>query len=263
MSTDPIKSELETELTSYLDKINRLPLHPKNKIRLVCNYVHSKFRWRLSIYNLSETWIIQTLDNKINSMTRRWLQIPRSGNITHLRLPSKSLGMNKQSLSDVSKFCRLSVRSILKRSKNNEIFQLYQLTSEKEITINSILNSSENYTAARTKLRNDITNETSSQLSKLTEQNTIMQHIKSVSTKRIIECWNEQIKLLPENIYNFARKALVFSLPNNTNLVRWKKSVLEKCPLCPNRQTQLHVLNNCSKAVEEGRYWRHDSVLTT
>jgi len=34
--------------------------------------------------------------------------------------------------------------------------------------------------------------------------------------------------------------------------------------LCNGRQTQLHVLNNCEKAVNDGRYtWRHDSILCT
>ena len=37
------------------------------------------------------------------------------------------------------------------------------------------------------------------------------------------------------------------------------------CSLCEKPpQTQHHILNNCSKAVTEGRYtWRHDSVLNT
>jgi hypothetical protein len=32
MGTDEIRNELEEELTSYLDKVDKLPLHPKNKL---------------------------------------------------------------------------------------------------------------------------------------------------------------------------------------------------------------------------------------
>ena len=66
------------------------------------------------------------------------------------------------------------------------------------------------------------------------------------------------------NTYNFARKALIFSLPINTNLKCWNKISSDKCLLCNGRQTQLHVLNNCATAVNDGRYtWRHDSILYT
>ena len=47
-------------------------------------------------------------------------------------------------------------------------------------------------------------------------------------------------------------------------LLLWKKTTDDKCLLCQNKQTQLHVLNNCTKAAEDGRYtWRHDSILYT
>ena len=36
----------------------------------------------------------------------------------------------------------------------------------------------------------------------------------------------------------------------------------DRCPFCGNIQTLLHVLSNCSIALDQGRYtWRHDSVL--
>ena len=65
---DEIKKELELELTDYLEKIHRLPLHPRNKILITNKYVYSKLRWRLSIYKLSETWVVQHLDDKMSSV---------------------------------------------------------------------------------------------------------------------------------------------------------------------------------------------------
>ena len=64
------------------------------------------------------------------------------------------------------------------------------------------------------------------------------------------------------NTNKFSRKALTFSLPINTNLKPWNKISSDKFLLCNGRQTQLHVLNNCVAAVNDGRYtWRHDPIL--
>ena len=47
-------------------------------------------------------------------------------------------------------------------------------------------------------------------------------------------------------------------------MARWKIRNWPNCDLCGKVQSQIHVLNNCSAAVNEGRYkWRHDSVLKT
>ena len=54
------------------------------------------------------------------------------------------------------------------------------------------------------------------------------------------------------------------TLPTLDNLKRWGKRVNDRCPFCGNIQTLLHVLSNCSTALDQGRYtWRHNSVLTT
>ena len=114
----------------------------------------------------------------------------------------------------------------------------------------------------------------------LKKQNTIIKQLKVLCTGKVITQWNEIAeqmttstykfarKALAEqmttNTYKFARKALIFSLPINTNLKRWNKINNDKCLLCNGRQTQLHVLNNCVTAVNDGRYtWRHDSILYT
>ena len=58
------------------------------------NDMFSKLRWRFSIYNISETWVAENIDNEINRYYRTWLQIPISSNITDLSLPKKMLGFN-------------------------------------------------------------------------------------------------------------------------------------------------------------------------
>ena len=98
----------------------------------------------------------------------------------------------------------------------------------------------------------------------LKEQNTIMKQLKVLCTGKVLTQWNEFAEQMTTNTYKFARKALIFSLPINTNLKCWNKIINDKCLLCNGRQTQLHVLNNCVIAVNDGRYtWRHDSILYT
>ena len=49
MSVDKVKSDLISDFNSYIDAINRLPLHPKNKLDIITRYVYSKVRWHFSI----------------------------------------------------------------------------------------------------------------------------------------------------------------------------------------------------------------------
>ena len=79
-----------------------------------------------------------------------------------------------------------------------------------------------------------------------------------------LEDWNLLVNSLPLNIFNFCGKALIFSLNNNSNLARWKIRNSPNCDLCGKTQTQIHALNNCIGAINDGRYkWRHDSILKT
>ena len=53
------------------------------------------------------------------------------------------------------------------------------------------------------------------------------------------------------------------TLPHNSNLQLWKKKPNPSCPLCGHqRQTLLHISNNCETALHHRRYsQRHDEVL--
>ena len=55
-------------------------------------------KWQFLIYNLTETWVAETLDNKFSKFYRRRLQIPVSGNISHLSLPRSKLGLEIKTL---------------------------------------------------------------------------------------------------------------------------------------------------------------------
>ena len=263
MKTDVVETELKNEIREYVEKIHRTPLHPKNKINVVTRYVYSKIRWRLSIYDLSITWIKQNLDSIIIEYVKRWLHLHQGANTRHLFLPTNKLGIRMSLPSDIFKSCQLVKRSILKSSVNEEIREFYKLTAKKHAEEERLLQENDKNTAARI-MRNEVNQGIINSMAGLKEQNSIMSVVKSLCTGKVINQWNRMSELMSANTYKFARKALILSLPVNNNLKRWNKIKSDSCHLCKNKQTQLHVLNNCSVSVNEGRYtWRHDSVLWT
>ena len=100
--------------------------------------------------------------------------------------------------------------------------------------------------------------------SNLKEQNVIINNLQKLCDVRTIISWQKLCERLPKNILIFAKNALVFSLPNNSNLKRWGKSSSDKCNLCPQKQTQPDLINNCPVSANSDRYLlRHNSILNT
>ena len=86
MSTGPVEVSLCDGLKSYLQITDKLNLHPASKIKIINEYIYSKLRWWLTIYNFSETWVVQNLDNSVLYFVRKWLNLQPSANTSHLRL---------------------------------------------------------------------------------------------------------------------------------------------------------------------------------
>ncbi|CAB4019722.1 Hypothetical predicted protein, partial [Paramuricea clavata] len=62
MSDEEHKSELLDVFNDIMNKINELPLHPKNKILLYSRYLLSKISWDFTVSDISKTCICETLD---------------------------------------------------------------------------------------------------------------------------------------------------------------------------------------------------------
>ena len=187
----------------------------------------------------------------------------KGANLTHLKLSVSKFGIGFQLPSDVLKYCKLSMRQVLFKSINKEIQDLFHLTSGNYIHTDSLIVNCEG--RPRKELSNQIENNVLEHITTLKEQGTIMQIMRRVSSTKIIRLWNKITFSMPKNLYVFIRNALIFSLPNNSNLKRWGKVESDYCSVYgTQRQTQLHMLANCSVAATEGRYtWRHDSILFT
>ena len=115
------KEELVHELSSYLDKVHNLPIHPKFKIRILTIFVYSKIRWPMSIYDLGVTWVKQNCDSLVTNYLRRWLRFHPGANIKHLKLSSKRLGMNLKLPSDIYNSNHKALIKFIAWSKHQKI----------------------------------------------------------------------------------------------------------------------------------------------
>ena len=79
MTNKDHKDILLSTPNELLNTIDKLPLHPKNKILLYQRYVLSKISWRLTVADLSITWVKQNLYNIASKFIRSWLEIPIAG----------------------------------------------------------------------------------------------------------------------------------------------------------------------------------------
>jgi hypothetical protein len=194
---------------------------------------------------------------------KRWLNWHQGANTRDLFLPINKLGIRFSLPSDVYNACQLVKRFILKCSKNQEIKNLYRLEVKKYVEEERLLESGDRNIGNKL-MRKETVNGIVNNMEGLQEQNTILKEVRNLCTGKVINQWHEITEEMTSNIFKFARKALIFSLPTNTNLKRWKKTITDDCLLCNRKQTQLHVLNNCATAANDGRYtWRHDSILCT
>ena len=102
-------------------------------------------------------------------------------------------------------------------------------------------------------------------MKRLKEVNIIIDSISRQCSCSSIDQWQKVCEGHRQNIFISVRKVIILQLANNTNLFRWKRVLSSDCGLRnTNKQTQLHILNNCPEAVRNGRYtWRHDSILFT
>ena len=119
--------------------------------------------------------------------------------------------------------------------------ELFEIPGMKNIGNDNIVKRSANAKVAKSTFDNEIQNEIIISMSKLKEQNTLLSSLQQNVTKPTIRNWNLLINCLPSNIFNFCRKALTFSLDNNSNLARSRIRHSLNCDLCGKTQTTASV----------------------
>ena len=249
------KEELTEVVTQIMNKIDSLPLHPKNKIMLYSRYLMSKLSWHLTVADIEQTWVINQLDSLAHSYLRRWLEIPANGTLSIIMLSKSQFGLDIQDISTKFKQCQVVMRQCLKKSVNKDINELAQLSNDKSRQYDSF-NSTKNVLKS---IRLNLTNKVKENL---TTQGLVMRHVWDCALSNTKTIWSSVQKAMPRNIFNYTIRYLNNTLPNMSNMQIWGYAENKMCPLCHNPQTLGHVVAGCNIALTQGRYtWRHNSVL--
>ena len=111
------KSILLDSLSDFLNKIDMIPCHPKNKLLLYHRYILCKLSWHLTIADLSKAWVVENLDSVVTRYIRKWFQLPISASISGL-IVSRSEGRYTWRHNSVLHF----IASTLKGIKDTSLF---------------------------------------------------------------------------------------------------------------------------------------------
>ena len=256
MSDQEHKNELTSKLKEYLEKIDSLDIHPRNKILIYQKYVLGKISWHLTVTKIPSTWIKEKLDNMVSSYMRSWLELPVSATLKIATLSRSKYGLNFINISTRFTQCQLTFRKALKNSANKNINKLHQVTRKgTNIRADSYLSTRDAIKRIRSNTEDEIKGE-------LTTQSLVIKSIWEQSCAKYNSSWCKVLDSLPRNLYSFVVRYLSNSLANGTNAVRWGIANSSKCLYCDENQTLQHVVSTCKSSLNDGRWtWRHNSIL--
>ena len=256
MSDKEHQDELTSKLKEFMEKIDLLDIHPKNKLLIYQRYVLAKISWHLTVSNISTTWIKENMDNVVNNYMRSWLELPVSGTLKIASLSKKKYGLNFINVSTRFTQCQLTFRKALKHSSNNNIRKIHEVTRKgTTLQADSYLSTKDAIKKIRATTEDTIKEE-------LSTQSLVIKSIWDQGCAKYNPKWCKVLDSLPRNIYSFVTRYLSNSLANGTNAVKWGIAQSAKCLFCNENQTLQHVVSACKISLNEKRWnWRHDSIL--
>ena len=185
----------------------------------------------MAVLCLSSNWNLglSKLDDVINRYYRKWLHFPVNGNITRLSLPKDKLGLNIKTLKHICVEYKVGVRQTVKLSRNEKVRTLYQLTNKKNVNTDCLINSID--IAEIHLFRNNPKSVPSKAIKEtiwnkfldLKEQCGIIKFLVNTIPTNQLAQWQKVTSSLPNNIANFIRRYLIYSLSNGTNLQNGNK----------------------------------------
>ena len=237
-------------------KLTNYRYTPQNKILLYSRYLLSKISWDLTITDLSQTWVCETLDCIATKYFGKWLELPISATLSNVFLPENKFGLNVILPSTRFVQCQTVSRSALRSSINENIRELWSVTSSnRNIQYDIYTNTKDVLKAFREKNEQRLQNN-------LISQGSFFSNIVKNSTLTFNSLWSSVHSKLPKNIFNFTVRYFNNSLPTRKNLVKWGLSSSADCSFCCCPESLLHVISGCKTYLDEGRFtWRHNSVL--
>ena len=156
MKNKSAKTSIVHKLTGLLEITSSLKIKPQLKLKILKNYIYSQLSFELRLYDFSETWISQQLDNLCTNRIREWTEMPISGCVKEITsLPKELTGLGIPSLSSIHQKLWLGKRSTLKNSCHSPIRQIWNDSKGKHAKADSLLNENDKLKVAQKSLKID------------------------------------------------------------------------------------------------------------
>ena len=257
-----VKEAISSRLLDMLKSVDTCPLTRGQKLKMYRGGVCPRLTWLLTIEDLPISWVEKNLDSAAVRYVKKWAGLARSANPTLLFLPHKMGGLNLPLISILYKRLQVCRQSQLLTSPDPCV----RLTAEKELQQDLTLQRPKfkPRLVVREVMMNDpnFSRKTLSKGAKLLveEESFEERHQHLVSLEKggqmfsiasidAADIWERALVQLSDDQRKFALNAALDTLPHNANLHLWKKRSNSKCTLCGERQSLIHILNNCPAAL--------------
>ena len=262
------------KLQALMAKVDRSYISRKQKLRLFSLAVCPRLAWDLMVIQLPISWVERQLDPLANSYLKKWAGLARCANPSILFLSQANGGLHLPALSTNFKKLQVSRMAQLLVSRDNcvrfvagRLLQHENSTSGRAFLPASVVKGVmvENPGASKQKLK-----ELSTLTVAVSDESSRLEKLQSLQVQGecfrlgvdTFDIWSVAVSSVTDIIMKFSLNALMDTLPHRHNLLKWGKAQTSACPLCSEKQTLIHVLNNCNIALRQRRFdQRHNEVL--
>ena len=133
MTDDKHKSELIETITDQIEIIDKLSLHPKNKLKLYQQWTFPKISWNLTINKISNTWMKNNIDIIVSRYIRLWMEILVNSILNTVTQSKRKFGLGVILPSTKHTQCQVTFRNKLSKSSNHNIREIHKSTRNSNI----------------------------------------------------------------------------------------------------------------------------------
>ena len=251
-------------------------MRPEFKLRMYSEYFLPSLRFHLTVNDVYSSHL-KELNALTDKYLKKWCGLPRPGTLSFIHMPS---GLNIKTVYDLYMECHTNAYIASRTKADTKVNHCL----DSQLSRESQWERKVSFIAEADQILEKVEDE---------KPDATLKQKKDLAKKQLVEniseSWHSHIKtlvvqgrfldLLESEKSNFNWRSIAFNLPSrickfvinsvsdtlNTraNLQRWGKSSTSHCKGCGNHETLHHVLNHCTKSLNEGRFtWRHNNVLS-
>ncbi len=272
---------LKDKLTSGLNRIQDSKIRNEYKLSIYKDYFLPSLRFSLTVHDITKTQL-NTLNQITDNYLKKWCGLPPSATNAVLHM-SEGLGIKSIDHMYKESHCNayassmvkadVKVRNCLKsqytrelswKRKFSTIVYAENMYQKAQSEIPPATNPIDNLKIVKQKIKFSIAKEIHtlwiSKIETLVLQGNLL---KLMSEENSNITWKSIIHNLPRKLLRFGLNSITNTLPVNSNLALWGKTLNQACALCGRKETLLHVLNGCPIMLDQGRYtYRHNNILS-